>query len=283
MDINWFPGHMVKARRLVSENIKLVDGVIELVDARAPESSRNPVLGRLLSGKPLILALNKADLAGEEATKRWLSYFYSQGQAAVAVDSLSGKGIDVLIRETKIVAVKSGRAPAAYKLRRATRVMVVGIPNVGKSSLINRMVRQNAARTGNKPGVTKGKQWIRLRQDVEVLDMPGILWPKLEGEAIGFKLAVIGAIGEAAYNSEEVAFELLLWLQKNAPGSLEKRFEISDLPEDMLEAMEAIGRRRGNLRSGGTVDILNTAKSLLKEFREGKMGRFTFDQPPRRS
>ncbi|MHB1127914.1 MAG: ribosome biogenesis GTPase YlqF [Bacillota bacterium] len=283
MDINWYPGHMVKTRRLVLENIKLVDGVVELVDARVPECSRNPVLGRLLSGKPLVLALNKADLAGEAETRAWLNYFSSRGQAAVAMDSLTGKGIDALLREAKATAVRTGKATVAHRIQRPTRLMVVGIPNVGKSSLINRMVRQSAAKTGNKPGVTRGKQWIRLRQDLEVLDMPGILWPKLAGEGVGFKLAVVGAIGEAAYNTEELALELLRWLQENAPGSLEKRFEISSIPEEATVVLEVIGRRRGILRAGGTVDALNTAKLLLKEFREGKLGRFTLDPPPGRS
>ena len=280
MSIQWFPGHMAKAKRLVQEHLKLVDVLIELLDARIPVSSRNPVLAELAGGKPRLVALNKSDLADPDYTRLWEDYYRTLGFASVAVDSVRGDGIKkipVLVR--RLAGEKTISLGSAGRKPRPPRCMILGIPNVGKSFFINRLVGQKVARTGNKPGVTKGRQWIRTG-GIDLLDTPGILWPKFDDPDVGYKLAVTGAIKEEVFNIEEVALKLLDWLWKEHPQLLRERYRIEgDFPADPVVLLEAMGNRRGFFKSGMIVDTYKSAVNLLKEFREGRLGRFTLDLP----
>lgn len=280
MDIQWFPGHMSKARRLLQENLKLVDVVVEVVDARIPSSSRNPMLEETIGKKPLLVALNKADLADPALTLRWESYFSKKGFVAVSVDSVRGAGVGRITAGAKQLAgKKTVSLGASGRLPRSPRCMIVGIPNVGKSFLINRLAGKKAAKTGNKPGVTRGQQWIRLG-DVDLLDTPGILWPKFDDPEVGYRLAVTGAIKEQVFDVEAVAGRMAGWLRDNYPDSLMARYRVEAVgdkgPEEVLEL---IGRSRGFILHGDGVDTYKAAVLLLKEFREGKLGRFTLETP----
>ncbi len=281
MIIQWYPGHMVKARKLIKESIKLVDLALELVDARAPLASRNPVLDELLGQRPRIIILNKADLARPGDLASWTNYFAGRGWRAVAINSQSGEGINRLIEESTRLAKDMNAKRALKGMRpRPTRAIVVGIPNVGKSSLINRLAGRGSAKTGNLPGVTRGKQWVRLGNDFELLDTPGVLWPKFEDPEVGLKLALIGAIKDQVIDLEQVAQRLIVLLKELAPQELAQRFKLEnvDLPAD--ELLAEIGRRRGFLRSGGITDLEKAALTLMDEFRSGKIGRFTLDRIP---
>jgi len=280
VSIQWFPGHMAKARRLVQENLKLVDVVLELVDARIPASSRNPMLAEISGSKPRVVVLNKADLADPVLTRRWEEYYRTLGFAAVAVDSVRGGGIKKVPALVKQQAgVKTISLGTAGRLPRSPRCMIVGIPNVGKSFFINRLVGQRAARTGNKPGVTKGRQWIRIG-GMDLLDTPGILWPKFEDPEVAYKLAVTGAIKEEVFNIEEVALKLLAWLAADHPRTLRERYGLEgELPGDPVVLLESLGRKRGLFQAGMVVDTAKSAVNLLKEFREARLGRFTLDMP----
>lgn len=280
MLIQWYPGHMAKAKRLVQEHLKLVDVVIELVDARIPASSRNPMIAEIIQNKPRIMALNKADLADPLLTEQWLATFKHEGISAIAIESLGGKGLRELIAATKY-AVKEKMAAIVAKGRkeRAVRAMIIGIPNVGKSSLINRMAGTGNVKTGDKPGVTKGKQWIKVGKDFELLDTPGILWPKFEDPAVGMKLAVTGAVSDDVVNVEELALQLLSYLKTTGPSGLKERFKLENLPESDGDLLAAIGKKRGFLQPGGIVDIEKAARTVLLEFRAGKIGLFTLDTP----
>lgn len=281
MKFKWYPGHMVRARGAVLENLRLVDVVIELVDARAPFSSRNPEMKSILGLKPVLLVMNKADLAEERLTAKWARVFSDCGQPVVAVDSLHGHGIKkvpVLIEE--LAAPKITALIAAGRQARAVRCMVVGIPNVGKSSFINRLVGKRAARTGNLPGITRGRQWIRLKGNLELLDTPGVLWSSRDNQEVNFKLAIIGAVKEESIDVIETAGRLVEWLVNNYPGALADRYKLTALPAGPEKLLELIGSRRGYYRPGGAVDSLKTASLILREFREGLLGRFTLDFPP---
>jgi ribosome biogenesis GTPase A len=271
---------MAKAKRLLLEHIKLVDVLIELVDARIPASSRNPVLAELAVGKPRLVALNKSDLADPGCTRQWEEYYRSLGFASIAIDSVRGSGfkkIPMLV--SRLAGEKTISLGSAGRRPRPPRCMIVGIPNVGKSFFINRLAGQKAARTGNKPGVTKGRQWIRTG-GIELLDTPGILWPKFEDPDVGYKLAVTGAIKEEVFNIEEVALKLLVWLGKEHPRLLCSRYRMDgELPADPAVLLELLGNRRGFFKSGMIVDTYKSAVNLLKEFREGRLGRFTLDLP----
>lgn len=280
MIIQWFPGHMVKARRLVQENLKLVDVVIELVDARLPLSSRNPDLSDIIGEKPRIIVLNKSDLADEKTTKEWLKYFRSQGLIAVAVNSQNGQGMKEMHNGAiKLTAARMAVLAEKGQRPRAIRAMIVGIPNVGKSSFINRLVGKESARAADKPGVTKGKQWIRYGGDFELLDTPGILWPKFDDPEVGFRLAVTGAIRDQILDEVELASGLAEWLRAHAVELLVARYKLADLPEEGHEILEALGRKRGCLVAGGIVDLTKAAAILLDEFRGSKIGRFTMEEP----
>lgn len=281
MHIHWFPGHMAKAHRMIRENIKLVDVVIELLDARIPASSANPVIEEVGEGKPRIVVLNKADLAEPEWTERWIRHFCAAGRPAVAVDSLGGSGAKQLVSRIEQAARDKLAALAAKGIRpRPVRAMILGIPNVGKSSLINRLLGSATARTGDKPGVTRGKQWIKIGKNLELLDTPGVLWPKLDDQEAAFRLAVSGAISDEVFDREKVVARLLVLLGGDYPDRLAARYNLTPpLPPDGLELLALIGTRRGCLRSGGVVDLEKAGRIVLSEFRDGKLGRFTLDQP----
>ena len=280
--IQWFPGHMAKTRRLIQSNLKLVDMVLEITDARIPQSSRNPELDRWVQGKPRMLVLNKCDNADPEMTKRWLRYYESQGIAAMACDCKTGAGIGTflpLVKKTlsELLARREARCMAG----RMTRVMVVGVPNVGKSSFINRMAGTKRARAEDRPGVTRGKQWVSLDKDVELLDMPGVLWPKFEDPLVGEKLAFTGAVKDGVVDIELLAMRLLSYLAKNYPERLAERFKMTEL--DGLSGWELLklaGRKRGMLVSGGEVNTERAAITVMDEYRGGKLGRLTFEAPP---
>jgi ribosome biogenesis GTPase A len=280
MLIQWYPGHMVKAKRLVQENLKLVDVVIELVDARIPLSSRNPALLEIIQNKPRVIALNKSDLAEPNATSTWIQAFRQEGVEAMAIESIGGKGIHGLIQATRNAASEKMAAIVAKGRReRAVRAMILGIPNVGKSSLINRLAGTGNVKTGDRPGVTKGKQWIRIGKDFELLDTPGILWPKFEDQEVGFKLAVTGAISDEVVDIEKITLQLLDLLKNSYHQELKERYKLETLSDDTEELLQMIGKKRGFLQSGGTVDLEKSARTLLWEFRNGKIGRVTLDIP----
>ena len=277
--IHWYPGHMVKARKMVQENLKLVDVVVELLDARVPTSSRNPVIDEILGDKLRILVLNKADLADKVQTEKWRRHFsVEMGYPCVPLDSQLGKGVNNLISTAQSMAeniiqklINKGRKP------RPVRLMMVGIPNVGKSSLINKLAGKGYTRTGDRPGLTRGKQWIRVGNGLELLDMPGILWPKFEDPDVGYKLAVTGAIKDEIINIEQVTLKLVQFLADKAPQQLCDRYKLESLDTDPFEILKRIGTKRGILISGGKIDTFKTAVVVLNEFRAAKIGCFTLD------
>ncbi|WP_066639401.1 ribosome biogenesis GTPase YlqF [Desulfolucanica intricata] len=280
MNIQWYPGHMARAKKLLQENLKLVDVAIELLDARIPLSSRNPVVNELLDKKPRLIILNKSDLADSNFTEIWKRKLTGPNIQVVAVDSIKGSGIKSVPSAVFKLAegimsklLSKGRRP------RAVRCMVVGIPNVGKSFFINRLVKQKAARTGNRPGVTRGQQWIRVAKNLELLDTPGILWPKFNDQEAAYKLAVTGAIKSEVIDIKEVSGKLALWLKDNYPDVLINRYKLTEIPDKTEEILTVIGCSRGFLLPGGIVDDYKAAVLLLKEFREGLLGRFTLDVP----
>ena len=280
--IQWYPGHMKKARELVEENLKLVDVVVELLDARIPAASSNPMLREIIGDKPRVVALNKRDLADENMTRRWLEHFRAKKIPAVALDSVSGKGMKELLtlieREAKY---RTERLVSKGVAARKAREMILGIPNVGKSSLINRLAGAAKAKTADKPGVTRAKQWIRIGADVDLLDTPGILWPKFEDPRVGLKLAFTGAVNDEIYDLESVAHLLLATLRRDHQERLQERFKFKEaLPETTEGLMDAIGRKRGCLLKGGRIDFEKVQHILLAEFRMGKFGKISLDVPP---
>lgn len=284
MLIQWYPGHMAKAKRLVQEHLKLVDVIIELVDARIPSSSRNPMIAEIVQNKPRIIALNKADLADPRLTQQWIEVLKQEGIPSVAVESLGGKGLQELVAATKAAAGgKMAALTAKGRKARAVRAMILGIPNVGKSSLINRLAGTGNVQTGDRPGVTKGKQWIKVGRDFELLDTPGILWPKFEDPEVGLKLALTGAISDDVVDVEELVFQILKYLRETNPAGLKERYKLEDLPENSEELLRNIGKKRGFLQAGGVVDMGKAARTVLLEFRAGKMGLITLDIPKRMS
>ena len=280
MHINWFPGHMAKAHRMIREHLKMVDVVVELLDARIPASSANPVIDQVVENKSRIIALNKADLAEQQETEKWAVYFRAQGLSVVPVEAVSGKGAKMLVNRVEAAASSKLKAWEAKGIRgRAARVMILGIPNVGKSSLINRLVGETAVRTADKPGVTRGKQWVKIGKNLELLDTPGVLWPKLEDQEAAFRLAVTGAIADDVYDMEDAVNRLLVLLRTRYAHRLAERYNLqTPLPETAEELLLLIGARRGCLRSGGTVDAEKARRIILNEFRSGKLGCFTLDQ-----
>lgn len=278
MNIQWYPGHMTKAKRAMKEDIKLIDLVIELVDARVPMGSRNPDIDELAKGKGRIILLNKSDLADERINEKWMEYFKSKGFYVVKVNARSGMGlkqIQPLVQEACREKIERDRKRGI--LNRPVRTMVVGIPNVGKSTFINSFAGKACTKTGNKPGVTKGNQWIRLSKTLELLDTPGILWPKFEDQQVGLELAFIGSINDEIVDKEELAAELLRFLMKFYRANLTERYGIeSDNP---YEALRQVAKVRSCLLKGNELDTKKAANLLLDDFRSGKLGRITLEFP----
>ena len=278
--LQWFPGHMKKAERLIEENLKLVDLVIEVLDARIPLSSQNPNLQNLLGDKPKLIALAKSDLASPEDTKLWLKKFHDEEISAVAVDAVKGTGIKQLIAEAKKLAEKNTHKLVKYGAKpRAARAMVIGIPNSGKSSLINRLAGMNHTKIENRPGVTRAKQWIKIADGLLLLDTPGILPPKFEDQTVALKLAWTYAISDEIHDLEPMTYLLLETLAKKNPVGICERFKFSDsLPATGQELLEKIGFKRGCIRRGGVLDVDKAVKLILSEFRAGKLGKVTLDE-----
>jgi len=281
MTIQWFPGHMAKAKREVQEKLKLIDVVFELLDARIPLSSRNPMIDEILTNKPRIILLNKADMADEKVTNEWISFFAEQGLQAIAIDSQAGTGMKQIVAAAKEMTKEKFLKMAAKGIKnpRPLRALIVGIPNVGKSTLINRLAGKHIAKTGDKPGVTKAQQWIKVGKEMELLDTPGILWPKFEDEEVGLKLATTGAIKDTILNLQDVAVYALRFLSEHYPARLKERYSLTDIPDDIVELFDAIGKRRGCLTSGGAVDYDKVAELVLREIRTEKLGRLSFEKP----
>ncbi|MFC5471991.1 ribosome biogenesis GTPase YlqF [Cohnella suwonensis] len=286
MTIQWFPGHMTRAKRQIEEKLKLIDVVFELLDARIPQSSRNPMVDELTGSKPRLVLLNKADLADPDKTAEWARYFRSKGHMTHAIDSNAGTGVKDLTGKAKeLLEEKIQRQINKGMKPRPLRALIVGIPNVGKSTLINRLAGRNIALTGDRPGVTKGQQWIRFGGDLELLDTPGILWPKFDDPIAGFRLAATGAIKEEILHIDEVACFVLKVLVEQYGGVLADRYGLTDLPSELpdmqaaVDVLEAIGRRRGCIVGGGHVDYEKAATLLLRDLRSGKLGRMTLESP----
>ncbi|KAE9637168.1 ribosome biogenesis GTPase YlqF [Defluviitalea raffinosedens] len=281
MNIQWYPGHMTKTRRLIIENLKLVDIVIELVDARIPFSSKNPDIEELSRNKPRILVMNKSDLADPYTNSRWISWFEEKGYGVITVNSITGKGISEVDRTAKeLLKEKIERDKQRGRIFRPIRAMVVGIPNVGKSTFINKLVGKSSAKTGDRPGVTKGKQWIKIKKDFELLDTPGILWPKFEDMNVGMKLAFTGAIKQEILDTHTLSLELLKLLSAKFPDALVTRYKLTDIESKTpMELLTEIGQKRGFLISGGEVDYSRTSLVILDELRAGKLGNITLESP----
>ncbi|SEB19464.1 ribosome biogenesis GTPase A [Thalassobacillus cyri] len=279
MTIQWFPGHMAKAKREVGEKLKLVDFVIELVDARAPESSQNPMLQQLLQSKPKMIVMMKKDLADPKLSDQWLNTFKNANAQAIAVNAEDKKDIQALIQLAKEMSQeKMDKWKAKGINPRPARAMILGIPNVGKSTLINRLANKKIAKTGDRPGVTTSQQWIKVKKDFELLDTPGILWPKFEDEEVGYRLASIGTIKDQILPIEDVAAYILDYLKNFYPNLMQERYGFSSF-DDMIEAFETIGKKRGCLESGARINYEKTAEVIIQDLRSGKLGRITFDVP----
>ncbi|WP_413301326.1 ribosome biogenesis GTPase YlqF [Bacillus sp. 1P10SD] len=280
MTIQWFPGHMAKARREVTEKLKLVDIIFELVDARIPYSSRNPMIDEIIQHKPRLVLLNKADMADPAATKEWISSFAEKGIRALAINSQAGEGMKQIVQAAnEILKEKFDRMRAKGVRPRAIRAMIVGIPNAGKSTLINRLAKKNIAKTGNTPGVTKSQQWIKVGKELELLDTPGILWPKFEDQEVGMKLAITGAIKDTLLNLQDLTVYTLRFLERAYPERLQERYKLSEIPEDLVALFDHIGKLRGCLMGGGMVDYDKVAELVIREIRSEKFGRLTLERP----
>lgn len=283
MTIQWFPGHMAKARRQVTEKLSLIDVVIELADARVPAASRNPMIDEIISRKPRLLLLNKADLADPRITQQWLQFYEKQGIKAIAIDAQSGQGLRGIITSCELlVKEKFDKMKAKGVKPRAIRALIVGIPNVGKSTLINKLAKKNIAKTGDRPGVTQAQQWIKVGKEMELLDTPGILWPKFEDQLVGLRLATTGAIKDAIINLQEVMVYAIKYLREYYPNELKERYDFDDetlFSEDVVPIFDHIGKKRGFLMPGGFVDYDKTSELFLRELRAGKLGRLSFENP----
>lgn len=279
MNIQWYPGHMTKTRRMMEENISLVDIVIELIDARLPYSSKNPDIDTLAKNKKRIIIMNKVDLADDVKTSEWKEYFEKQGFKVIPVNSINGRGIkDITVVSKELMAEKLERLRLRGRLFAPTRAMIVGIPNVGKSTFINKFVGKSMAKTGDKAGVTRGKQWVRVKRDFELLDTPGILWPKFEDQAVGLKLAFTGAVNDDIFDSVTLAYKLIEYLNKLYPSAIADRYGVEydeNTPVDKI--LEDIGTKRGFKMRGGEIDLDRAANILLDEFRAAKLAKVTLE------
>lgn len=291
MNINWFPGHMAKTRKQITEDLKLVDVVIEILDARIPISSQNPEIKQITQNKKKVIILNKCDLSDENDNKKWMEFFLKQGHKVVLVDSNTGKGVNEVIKQTQVIMEEElKRLAEKGRIGRKIRVMIVGIPNVGKSSFINRIAKKNSSEVGNKPGVTKQKQWIRVNDEIELMDTPGVLWPKFESEEVALNLAFTGTIKDDILEITEIAYCLTKFLLENYRNNLLERYSLNEqtvndilLQEqdenlNIYEIMQLIGKRRGAIISGGNIDDEKTSKIILDDFRSGKLGRITLEK-----
>lgn len=280
MKIQWYPGHMAKTRRDIQEAVKLVDVVIELLDARIPLSSRNPDLDSMISGKPKLVLLNKCDLAEDGITSAWIKYFKTNGTTALAIDSITGKNINKVYQMAKEpVKEKFERKAERGIIGRPVRALVAGIPNVGKSSFINKISSRAGTKTGDKPGVTRSKQWIKVNKEFELLDTPGILWPKFDDEVVGLHLAYTRAIKDEILDPEELSAHLLEELAVLKPQAIIQRYKV-EAEGTGLEMLKKIGSRRGCIISGGEIDTLRAAGIILDDYRSGKLGKITLELPP---
>ena len=291
-NINWYPGHMAKTKKQIIQDLKLIDSVIELLDARIPISSQNPNIAEITKNKKKIIVLNKCDLSDDKENKRWVEYFKKKNIPAVLVDSNSGRGIDECIRQIeKIMQIDLDAHAEKGRTGRRIRAMILGIPNVGKSSFINRISKRTTAGVGNKPGVTKQKQWIRINEKIELLDTPGVLWPKFESEEVALHLCFTGSIKEEILDKLEIAYQLTKFLLENYRKKLCERYKIDeefieqtlkqDQPENnnIYEIMLEIGKKRGCIMSGGRIDEEKTSRLILDEFKNGKLGKITIECP----
>ncbi|MCT4687402.1 ribosome biogenesis GTPase YlqF [Vallitalea sp.] len=279
MNIQWYPGHMTKAKRMMQENIKLVDVIIELIDSRVPISSRNPDMDKIANNKPRIIVFNKIDLADRNKTEEFIKWYENRGISVVLVNSKNGKGINQVINKAyELCKEKIERNKKRGLINKPIRAMVAGIPNVGKSTFINKLVGKASAKTGNRPGVTKGKQWIKLKKDMELLDTPGILWPKFEDQQVGINLALIGSIKDEILNIEELALILIDCLRNNYLESLLTRYKLSDTDNlESIQILENIAKNRNLIKAGNELDLNKAAIILMDEFRNGILGKITLE------
>lgn len=290
-NINWYPGHMAKTKRQISEDLRLVDIVVEILDSRIPISSRNPDIEELIKNKNRLIILNKYDLAEENENKKWVKAFEDQEIAAVLVNSSTGEGVNQAIKRIEdLYKEKQQKYEGKGRIGKSIRVMIIGIPNVGKSSFINRVTKKNSAQVGNRPGVTRQKQWIRINGNIELLDTPGVLWPKFESEEVALNLAFTGTIKDEVIETLEIGFNLLKVLISKYKKMLIERYKLDEYEvesilkkeieenEKILELMHLVGKNRGILKSGGEIDEEKTAKIILEDFRSGKIGRITLEK-----
>ena len=279
-NIQWYPGHMTKTRRLIEKNLKLIDVVVEILDARVPMSGRNPNFDDIIKGKPRLLVMNKSDLADTERTKEWIKWFTDNGISVIPISCATGKGLNNVINSARAL-IKDKIDREKEKGRNITvKIMMVGIPNVGKSSLINKLVGKASAKTGDRPGVTRGEQWIRIRSDVELLDTPGILPPKFDNQELAKRLAYTGAIKDEIMNIELLAYSLLDYLRDNYHDILCTRYKLSDIDDlEGYQILEMIGKKRGCVISGGEIDMERAANLVIDELRSAKIGNITLEMP----
>ena len=290
MSINWYPGHMAKTKKQIIEDLKLIDVVVEILDARIPISSQNPDIREYTKNKKKVVVLNKVDLADEVETRKWVKYFESNGIPAVITDANAGKGINEVIRAVENVAKEDKeRFINKGRIGKSIRIMVIGIPNVGKSSFINRITKKNTAQVGNKPGVTRQKQWIRISDGIDLMDTPGVLWPKFESEKVGLHLAFTGTIKDEILETTEIAFELMKFLLHNYLKNVVERYKLEEISineilgsdneenEKILQIIDVIAKKRGAIISGGRIDYEKVSRILLDEFRSGKIGKITIE------
>jgi len=273
--INWYPGHMKKTRELIQDNLKIVDIVIEVVDARIPISSRNPIIDDIIKNKKRIIILNKSDLSDSSANANWVKFLKNQDNDVLLMNCITGNGVSQLL---KLLSIKQEEKNEGKVRKRPLRMMIVGVPNVGKSSLINRLMGKKSAKTGNKPGVTRGKQWLNLENDMQLLDTPGILWPKFEDPKVGLNLAFCGSIKDEILDVATLALELIKVLQAEYPELLKNRYKLTELGDMPLDTMEKIAEKRGFIKSGNRIDYERTGRTLMDEFRAGMIGKITLEK-----
>lgn len=280
LNINWYPGHMKKTKDLMKANLKLVDVVVELLDSRIPYSSKNPDIDVLTAGKPRVVLLNKSDISDRSKLNKWINYYKEQGIKAIPIDAMKGTGVNKIIDECKnAVKEKMDSLKEKGRKERAIRIMIVGVPNVGKSSLINKLTGRRSTQTGDRPGVTKGKQWVKLRGNLELLDTPGILWPKFEDQDVALNLAFTRAIKDEILDIETLALRLIEKLMIIEPEKIMARYKLESLGESGIETMDMIAKKRGFITGRKEIDYTRTATTVLNEFRTGKLGNITLEVP----